>query len=59
MKTHHFGFNATRSLPVFDGLPDGWRVIEGAQTAPLGFRLICNGESLFSGLRKTALIEES
>jgi hypothetical protein len=59
MKTHHFGYNATRSLPVFDSLPAGWYVVDGAQTAPNGFRLICNGESLFSGLRKTALIEES
>jgi hypothetical protein len=57
MKTHHFGFNATKSLPIFDSLPDGWRVLN-APTAPNGFRLICNGESLFSGLRKTALIEE-
>ena len=33
---------------VLDALPEGWRYIEGALTAPTGFRWACNGKSRFS-----------
>lgn len=45
-------------IRVLDRLPRGWRYIEGALTAPTGFRWACNGKSLFGGERRSALIKE-
>lgn len=34
---------------VYDHLPDGWRVIDGANTAPNGYVWICNNKPMFGG----------
>ncbi len=57
MTTAHFGFNAEKSLPVYDAMPEGWSVNHGAVTAPRGYVLITNGKSFFGGERKSALME--
>ena len=41
---------------VLDALPEGWRYIEGALTAPTGFRWACNGKSRFSPEYRHALV---
>ena len=41
---------------VLDALPEGWRYIEGALTAPTGFRWACNGKSRFSHGYRHALV---
>lgn len=40
-------------------MPEGWKVTEGAMTAPKGYKWIDNNKSRFGGERKSALIEES
>lgn len=42
--------------PVLNRMPDGWRKLEGATTAPQGYVWICNNKSRMSGERETALI---
>lgn len=44
------------NIELMPELPDGWKMIKGAMTAPCGSELICNGESLRSGKMKTALL---
>lgn len=48
----------TRDCRHLDSLPDGWRYIEGAQTAPRGWRWANNGKSRFGGEYENALIME-
>lgn len=43
---------------VLDHIPEGWRLLPGAMTAPRGYKWIFNGESLFSGKRERALVPE-
>lgn len=43
---------------VLDHLPDGWRYLDGASTAPLGHRWACNGRSRFGGEYRHALVRE-
>lgn len=43
---------------LIDYMPTGWKVIQGALTAPIGYVWICNGKSHFGGERKQALIRE-
>ncbi len=43
---------------IYDKLPKGWREIEDAQTAPVGYVWICNNKSHFSGERICALMKE-
>ena len=44
--------------PVLDHLPEGWRYLDGAYSAPLGHRWACNGESRFGGEYRHELIKE-
>lgn len=37
-------------------MPKGWKVIEGAQTAPDGYIWINNGKSLFGGEYEQGLL---
>ena len=46
-------FTAVR---VYQRMPNGWKETEGALTAPVGYKWIDNGKSLFKG-RKSALLE--
>lgn len=43
---------------VLDRLPDGWRYLDGASTAPVGYRWACNNRSRFGGEYRSALIRE-
>lgn len=47
-------FTAVR---VYDRKPNGWKEIEGATTAPVGYKWVSNNKSLFSGQRKTGLLK--
>lgn len=42
--------------PVYSEVPKGWREIEGATTAPEGFKWVSNGKSMFGGEREQALV---
>ena len=42
--------------PVLDALPPGWRLLDGAWTAPRGFAWACNGKSRFSPEYRHALV---
>lgn len=44
-------------VPVFDKLPEGWRILEGATTAPRGYRWIDNKKSFFSKEHRMAFIK--
>ncbi len=44
---------------VMTSVPKGWREIEGATTAPEGFKWITNGKSMFGGEREQALVPAS
>lgn len=45
-------------IRVLDRLPEGWRYLDGATTAPLGYRWACNNKSRFGGEYRHALIRE-
>lgn len=42
---------------VFDKMPDGWRELKGALTAPLGYKWISNGKSFFSNEYESGLLK--
>ena len=44
-------------IDIVDTMPEGWREIKGATTAPLGYMWINNNKSRFSGERKHALLK--
>lgn len=46
------------SIAKYASLPDGWRYVEGALTAPNGWRWASNGKSKFSGGYQHALIRD-
>ncbi len=39
-------------------VPEGWRKLEGATTAPLGYSWYSNGKSRFSGEFKAVLVKD-
>lgn len=43
---------------IFDAMPDGWVITEGATTAPAGFIWINNGKSRFGGEYAYGLLPE-
>lgn len=45
------------STPIYQEIPSGWKLLRGATTAPVGYELICNGESRFSPDYKIALVK--
>ena len=47
-----------RLLKIVEKIPDGWKILEGATTAPKGYKWVYNGKSLFSGKREKALLKE-
>lgn len=47
-----------RSTRKLDKLPDGWRCVDGATTAPVGWLWANNGESRFGGSYESALVKE-
>jgi len=46
-----------RTIKVMDSIPDGWKVVSGAN-APRGYRLINNNKSRFGGEYRSALVPE-
>lgn len=38
--------------------PDGWHVLEGATTAPMGYVWVANGEFMFSPKRRFGLVRQ-
>ena len=46
-----------RGVKVLNELPNGWRVIEGATNAPLGYKWVNNGKSFFSKDYEHALLK--
>lgn len=53
-KTYH---NLLDRVPVYESMPEGWKEIWGAQTAPNGYVWIWNRKSIFSKELKTALLK--
>lgn len=45
-------------IRVIDRLPEGWRYLDGATTAPLGYRWACNIKSRFGWKYRHALVKE-
>ena len=45
------------AIRVYKKIPNGWKVDEGAKTAPIGYKWVTNGQSVFGGKRKTALVK--
>lgn len=46
-------------IKVFNRLPDGWKLSQGATTAPRGYVWVSNNQSYFGGKREKGLISES
>jgi hypothetical protein len=44
-------------VPRYDEMPDGWRVLHGAMTAPNGYIWIWNGKSVFTKEYRHALLK--
>lgn len=44
-------------IPVYDEIPKGWKILEGALTAPRGYKWITNGKSIFAKERKIAFLD--
>ena len=47
------------AVKVLDQIPEGWKKIGGAVTAPAGYSWYSNGKSRFSGEREKALVKEN
>lgn len=43
---------------VYDTLPEGWKRINGAMTAPRGYYWACNRKSRWSGEYERGLVRE-
>ena len=46
-------------VKIFTSMPDGWKDIKGALTAPNGYKWIFNGCSLFTDDYRQALLKVS
>lgn len=44
-------------IKILDSLPKGWKWLDGATTAPLGYRWAWNGKSRFGGEFEHALVK--
>lgn len=44
---------------MYDALPEGWKRIKGATTAPVGWYWANNGKGLFSNEYKHGLVREN
>lgn len=47
-----------KEIAILDHVPEGWRVIAGANMAPHGYRFICNNKPRWSGEYQHALVSE-
>ena len=48
---------AKKEIPIYDSLPEGWRIKEGANTAPRGYVWIWNVKSHFGGEYRHGLMK--
>lgn len=46
------------AIKVYKRMPKDWKEDKGATTAPIGYKWITNGKSLFKGQRKCGFIKE-
>ena len=51
-------YKSGRKVKAYSKAPKGYRRTRGATTAPVGFEWWNNGESLFSGKRKSVLVKK-
>ena len=47
-----------KEYPIYETLPPGWKVIQGATNHPKGMIWICNGKSMFSKERQIGLMKK-
>lgn len=49
----------TSLYPVYDKMPEGWKITEGALTAPVGYAWIDNNKGFYThrGERRQALLK--
>ncbi len=52
------GTDAKRNIDIYTGIPPGWHILDGATTAPQGYRWLWNRESRFNGRYRTGLLRE-
>jgi hypothetical protein len=45
-------------IKVLNQVPEGWKVLGGANRAPVGYRFICNNKSRFGDEYEHALVPE-
>lgn len=45
-------------MKILNEIPNGWKQLKGATTAPKGYEWYWNGKSLFSGEYEQALIKK-
>lgn len=57
MGVGEYQMNQNDKYPMVREMPDGWKVLLNATTAPKGYIWITNNEPQFSGRRKYALLE--
>lgn len=46
-----------KAVTAYDSIPDGWKPLIGAQTAPIGYEWYFNGKSRFINEYKSALVK--
>ena len=46
-----------QGVKIFTSMPDGWKYVKGALTAPNGYKWIYNGKSIFGDEYKQALLK--
>lgn len=56
-KTQALNYFINKGVKVLNEMPNGWRVIQGAITAPRGYKWVNNGKSLFSKEYEHALLK--
>ena len=49
--------NLLKTTKIYTEMPDGWHEIIGALTAPVGYKWITNGKSLFNKEYQQALLK--
>lgn len=52
-----FAMCKDNQIKILDTIPEGWKVIEGATTAPNGYKWIYNCKSLFDKEYRQAIVK--
>lgn len=50
-------FSKQYNVNIMETMPEGWKILDGATTAPRGYVWIYNGESRFGGKYQSALLK--